>query len=162
MPRRFNCCGFNHPTPIFCPFINFQCSNDVINPTTANDFGYFNNLAVGAIATGGTLPLSVVLFSGEGIISNGIGSVVLTPGNYEINYFAGGTVPADGTLGIGLQLNGTTVLGSVVTQSQDAGSTVNLTRTIALTVPSGGTVSLINTSAQTTTFSFASLFVRRL
>lgn len=162
MPRRFNCCCFNHPTPIFCPFFNFQCSNNVQNPNLANDFGFFNNLAVGSIAAGGTLPLSVVLFSGQGITSNGIGSIVLSPGNYEINYFAGGTVPDGGTLSVGLQLNGATVLGSVVSQEQEAGSTVNLTRTIALTVPSGGTISLINTTSQAATFSFASLFVRRL
>ena len=65
MPR-FNCCVCNHPCPIFCPFINFTCQNDVVNPVVGNAFGFFNNLAVGDVAGGAQIPLSLVILGGDG------------------------------------------------------------------------------------------------
>ncbi len=162
MPR-FNCCICNHPCPIFCPFINFQCQNEVVNPVAGNAFGFFNNLAVGEIVSGGQIPVALVTLGGEGGgISPNMGAVTLTPGTYEVNYFAGGTMPVGGTLSIGLTLNGTAVSGSQVSSTQNSGTTVNLTRTIVVSAIDGGTLSLVNTSGEAATFSFASMFIRRL
>lgn len=162
MPR-FNCCVCNHPCPIFCPFIDLTCQNEVVNPVVSSAFGFFNNLSVGAIASGAQIPVSLVILGGDGggIVPNA-GGVTVTPGTYEINYFAGGTVPAGGTLSIGLTLDGVSVAGSQVSSTQSAGSTVNLTRTIVVSAIDGGTISLVNTSGEAATFSFASMFLRRL
>lgn len=162
MPR-FNCCVCNHPCPIFCPFVNFTCQNQVVNPVVGNAFGFFNNLSVGTVADGGQIPLSLVILGGEGggILPNA-GAVTVTPGTYEINYFAGGTVPASGTLGIELTLNGVGIAGSQVSSTQNSGSTVNLTRTIVVTALDGGTIALESSSSDAATFSFASMFLRRL
>ena len=67
-----------------------------------------------------------------------------------------------GTLGIELRLNGVSIPGSQVSSSQNAGSTVNLTRTIVVSAIDGGTISLTSSSSDTETFSFASMFLRRL
>ena len=163
MSGRFNCCILNHPCPIFCPFIDFTCSNEVVNPIVANSFGFFNNTVGGEVAAGGIIPVSLVLLGGEGggILSN-MGSVTLTPGTYEVNYFAGGVVPAGNSISISLALNGTTISGSTVSSTQSAGNTVNLTRTIVVYVENGGTLSLVNSTLQPTNFNFASVFIRRL
>ena len=162
MPR-FNCCVFNHPCPIFCPFVDFTCQNQVQNPITSSSFAFFNNIAGGTIANGSIIPVSLVILGGEGGgITPSAGAINVTPGTYEVNYFAGGTVPAGGTLSVALQLNGLTVSGSQISSTQPVSSTTNLTRTIVVSAVDGGTISLINTSSEAATFSFASVFVRRL
>lgn len=163
MPTRINCCSYNHPCPIFCPFVNFTCSNSVVNPIVSNSFAFFNNIVGGSITSGGLIPLSLVILGGEGGgITSSAGAVNVTPGTYEINYFAGGTVPASETLSIALQLNGVNIMGSEISGTQGSGTTLNLTRTIVVSAVNGGTISLVNTSSETVNFSFASMFIRRL
>jgi len=158
--RRFNCCIFNHPCPICCP-INLACTNQVVNPIVGTAFGFFNNPFGGTIASQDVIPVGLVTYGGEGIASSGNG-VFLTAGSYEVNYFAGGTVPASGTLSIKLRINGVDVSGSIISSLQAVGTSVNLTRTIVITVPTNSELQLINNSSDTAVFSFASVFVRRL
>ncbi len=157
MPR-FNCCVFNHPCPIFCPFVNLQCSNDVINPVISTGFAFLTNTTGGSFAAGGVIPLT--LASGE--IVQISGGVQLGAGSYEINYFASGTVPTSGTLGVALSVNGSVVTQSLVSVSGAAGTSVNLQRTTVITVPQGGVLTLVNNSGTAATFSQASMLVRQL
>ena len=160
MPRRFNCCVFNHPCPIFCP-INLPCSNDVQNPILSGEFAFLNNNLPGSIAENAIIPLGLQNYFGNFAVPSD-GGVSLSAGTYEINYFAGGVVPSSGTLQIGLFLNGVVVLGSVITATTDVGSAVNLTRTIVVNVPLGGILQLVNLSSQSADFNFASMFIRQL
>ena len=161
MPRRFNCCVFNHPCPICCP-VNLSCRNEVVNPILGTAYGFFNNTTGGTFASEQIIPVELVVFGGEGISPSGNGGVILSAGTYEVNYFAGGTIPASGTLSVKLRLNGVDVDGSIVSSTQDVGSTVNLTRTIVVTVAEGSVLELINNTNENATFSFASMFIRRL
>ena len=158
--RRFNCCIYNHPCPIRCP-INLSCTNEVVNPIISSAYGFFNNTIGGTIGAESQIPLGLIIYGGEGISSIN-GGVAITPGVYEVNYFAGGTIPAGGTFGIKLQLNGVDVAGSAVSSTQDAGETVNLTRTIVVSALQGGVLELINDTDESVDISFASMFVRRL
>ncbi len=162
MPRRFNCCQFNHPCPIFCPSINLTCTNEVVNPDFDNDFGFFNNLAVGTIASQAIIPVSLVTSEGTSISSNGAGGVTLVPGSYEVSYLANGTVPASGTLSIKLQLNGVDLSGSVLNATQTAGDVVSLTQTMIISTTNTNTLNLVNNSSDDTTFTYASLSIRRI
>lgn len=162
MPRRFNCCVFNHPCPIFCPFVNLECRNDVVNPQFGNDFGFFNNLTVGAIATQATLPVSLVTSEGISILSNGAGSISLVAGNYEVSYLANGTIPASGTMSVKLQRNGVDVFGSAISITQTVGDVVNLTQNMIVSFLEPSTLTLVNNSADTVDFNYASISVRRI
>lgn len=164
MFRRFNCCVFNHPCPIWCPFVNLSCTNDVINPILQNDFGFFNNLAVGAISTQSIIPVGLVVNRGPSITQSNTtaGAVNLLAGTYEISYLANGTVPAGGSMSIKLRLNGFDVSGSTLTTTQTAGNVASLTQTMILTVPQTSTLALVNNSANTTTYSYASMSIKRL
>ena len=162
MPRRFNCCVFNHPCPIWCPQVNLECRNDVVNPQFGNDFGFFNNLAVGEIAAQGIIPVSLVTSEGISILSNGAGGVNLLAGAYEISYFASATVPAGGSVEIKLQLNGADVSGSAIATTASVGTNVNLTQTIIVSLLEGGTLNLVNNTGEAVNFSTASIAVRRI
>ena len=162
MPRRFKCCVFNHPCPIWCPCANLACRNEVVNPQFGNDFGFFNNLAVGSIASGAGLPVSLVTNEGISILSNGAGGVSLLAGAYEVSYFASATVPAGGSVGIKLQLGGVDVSGSAISVSQSAGSVVNLTQTMIVTLLEASTLNLVNSTGEAVNFGTASISVRRI
>lgn len=160
--RRFNCCIFNHPCPIFCPFSLACTGNEVVNPIILTGYGFFNNVVGGAIAPQTIIPVSFVQGNSAGILSSTTvpGAVSLAAGAYEISYLAGGTVPASGSMSIKLRLNGADVAGSVLTGTQTAGNVINLTQTMVLTVPQGSTLELVNNSTDTTTYSYASMFIR--
>lgn len=162
MPRSFNCCQFNHPCPIFCPLIDFTCSNNVQNPNFVNNFAFFNNTAPGTITSGGIIPVSLVTSQGASIVPGAQGTVLLQSGIYEVNYFANGTIPAGGQMSVNLSLNGVDVAGSEVSVSGTVGDTSNLTRTIVVTLFEPGTLALESSSAQSVDFAFASMFIRRL
>ena len=162
MPRRFNCCVFNHPCPIWCPCVNLACRNDVVNPTFANDFAFFNNLNVGTIASQAQIPVSLVNSEGISILSNGAGAVSLLAGAYEVSYLANGTIPAGGILGIKLKLDGVDVSGSAISISQTAGDVVNLTQTMIITLLEASTLQLVNNTAENVDFNYASLSIRRI
>lgn len=159
MPR-FNCCVFNHPCPIFCP-LNLPCSNNVLNPTLSAEFAFLNNTAPGSVAANATIPLGLTNFLGN-FVTPSDGGVVLSAGAYEVNYFASGTIPSNGTLQIGLYLNDVLAFGSSITSTASVDSEVNLTRTIVVNVPIGGTLLLRNSTSQAVDFSFASMFIRQL
>ncbi len=162
MPRRFNCCIFNHPVPICCPFVNLTCTNEVVNPSFANDFGFFNNSAIGTVAPQAIIPVLLVSSEGTSIASNGAGAATLVPGSYQVSYLANGTVPASGTMSIKLELNGLQVPGSVLTATQTAGNVVNLTQSMIISITSPSTLELVNNSADNTAFAYASLSIRRI
>lgn len=166
MCRRFNCCVFNHPCPIFCPFVNLACNggNDIINPIITSDFGFFNNTVGGAIASQAIIPVGFVQGSGTGVLpsTTTAGAVTLSAGTYEISYSAAGTVPASGTISIKLQINGVDVAGSIISGTQTVGNAVNLARMIVITVPQTSTLQLVNNSSGTTTYTNASMFVRSI
>lgn len=165
MYRRFNCCIFNHPCPIFCP-INLACKggNDIINPIITTDYGFFNNLSVGAVATQTIIPVGFVQGSGSGILPSTTtsGAVTLSAGTYEISYSVSGTVPASGTISAKLQINGVDVSGSTISATQTAGNAVNLSRTIVITIPQTSTLQIVNNSSDSTTYTNASLFIRSI
>ncbi len=162
MPR-FNCCVFNHPCPIFCPLIPCGCtSNTVVNPSFGNDFGFFNNTSPGSIASQAVIPLGLVINEGGSVVPSANGGVTLAAGVYEVSYFANGTVSANGTLSIKLVLNNADVPGSVVTSTQAAGDVSSLTQTMILTVQQPSTLLLVNNSQDLTTFSNASMSIRRI
>lgn len=162
MPNRsFNCCIFNHPCPIFCPSVNLECENQVVNPLLGQGYAFFNNTDVGLIESSAQIPLSPVILGGGTILPSGEG-VLLPTGVYEVNYFASGTVPQGETLSIALQLGGTLVEGSQISATTTAGTTTNLTRTIVISVAQSSLLTLQNTTSQAADFSFASLFVRSL
>ncbi len=156
MPR-FNCCVFNHPCPIFCPFVNLQCSNEVLNPVISTGFAFLTNTG-GSFVAGGVIPLTLT----SGAIMQASGGVQLGAGTYEINYFAGGTIPGNGVLSIALSVNGTVDTQSVVSVSGTAGNFANLQRTIVITVPQNSILTLVNNSSSAVTFSQTSMFVRQL
>ncbi len=155
-----NNCFFNNPRPIFCPFVNFNCTqNQVINPTLPGSFAYLTAGTTEA-AAGANIPLTFENFSGNLFLPNGFGGIVLSAGTYEITYTASGSVPSSGSMAIGLNFAGVDV--STVSLSQAAGSDAVLVRTFVLTVSQSGTLYLKNTGAQTTTFSFASMLIKPL
>lgn len=163
MCRRFNCCIFNHPCPIFCPCSLACTGNEVVNPIIPSDYAFFNSVG-GDIASQAIIPVSLVQGNSQAITPSTqiSGAVVLSAGTYEISYLAGGIVPSNGTMSIKLRLNGTDVAGSVLTGSQAAGNVINLTQNMVLTVPQGSTLELVNNSAETTTFYYSSMFIRRI
>lgn len=158
MPRRFNCCVFNHPCPIFCP-INLQCSNEVVNPIISGPFAFISNNAVGEIASQGIIPLPITNYLA---LMPANGGVVLPAGTFEVSYFAGATVPASGQISVSLTLDGLTLSGSTISATSTAGNNVNSNRTIVISAPAGGVLQLINSGESAVTFSFASMFVKQL
>lgn len=164
MFRRFNCCCFNHPCPIRCPWIcPTACRNEVVNPTFTESFGFFRNITPGTITSNAIIPLNLVQSGGSGISSTGAGAISLAAGTYEVTYFANGTIPASGTMSIKLRLNGVDVAGSIISDTQDTGNISTLTQTIVLRVESiNGILELVNNSADSATFSLASMFTRRI
>ena len=161
MPRRFNCCVFNHPRPIFCP-INLSCTNEVVNPSFGNDFGFFNNLNVGVIDSQARIPASLVVSEGFSVSADGTGAVTLIAGSYEVSYLANGNVPASGTLSIKLRLNGVDLSGSVIQINQTSGDIVNLNQTMIISILETSTLELANNSSDSATIQYASISVRRI
>lgn len=164
MPR-MNCCISNHPCPILCP-TNLACrgGNNIINPILpTNQYGFFNNTSPGSIATNAIIPLTLNVGSGTAITaSTTTGAVTLLAGTYEVSYFAEGTIPSDGTILTKLTLNGTDVAGSTLTDTATAGNVVNLAQTMIITVPQTSTLQLVNATSETTTYSNASMSIKRL
>ena len=157
---RSGCCRFNHPSPIWCSCARRVCRNEVVNPVLTESFGFFNNTAVGTIVANATLPLNIVEISGSGISSNGAGAINLASGTYQVSYLASGEISASGTLSVRLQINGSTVNGSAISSSEDAGDVESLTQTIVLRT-AGGVLEIVNNSSATN-FSLASVLVRRI
>lgn len=165
MPR-MNCCIFNHPCPILCPS-NLACigGNNIINPILpTNQYGFFNNTAPGGIATNAIIPVTLSVGIGTAITASTTtsGAVTLLAGTYEISYFVEGTIPSGGTISAKLSLNGTDVPGSTLTNTATAGNVVNLGKTIIITVNQTSTLQLVNTTSETTTYSNASMSIKRL
>lgn len=165
MPR-MNCCIFNHPCPILCPS-NLACrgGNNIVNPVLpTNQYGFFNNTAPGSIATETIIPVTLNVGTGTAITASTTtsGAVTLLAGTYEISYFAEGTIPSGGTISIKLSLNGTDVAGSTLTDTATAGNVINLTQTIIITVTQTSTLQLVNATSETTTYSNASMSIKRL
>ncbi len=164
MPR-MNCCIFNHPCPILCPS-NLGCigGNNIINPILpTNQYGFFNNTAPGSIATNAIIPVTLSVGAGSDITTSPTtGAVRLLAGTYEISYFAEGTIPSGGTISAKLSLNGTDVPGSTLTNTATAGNVVNLGKTIIITVNQTSTLQLVNATSETTTYSNASMSIKRL
>jgi len=159
----FNC-FLNHPCPIFCS-TNLTCQgNEVVNPVLTQSFAFFSNNDVGAIETGAIIPLSLSQVSGDSISASTTteGAINLLPGIYEVAYFAQGTNSPSSTISVSLELNGTQILGSEISQTLDVGSEVAMSKTIVISVAQESTLELVNNSSQTTTFDSASVFVRRL
>lgn len=162
--RRFNCCVFNHPCPIFCPFLPSGCENEVVNPQIADSsFGFFSAVNQ-TVAPDGLIPLNLAQGNGLDVTQSTVitGAVALLAGTYQITFSAGGTSTSSGLLSVGLRLNGVEVSNSTASASATAGQTVNLTNTIVLTTSQGGILELVNNSANTTTYGYANLFVRSI
>lgn len=157
-------CFFNHPTRIVCPTIITECRNEVINPVITNDFGYFYNTAVGEIDSGEIIPVMMVLGRGPNITPSitTTGAVTLQPGTYQISYSAEGTVPASGSISVGLRINGVGQPGTAITETTTAGDVVSMSRTIMINIGTISTLELINTGVETTTYTFGNLAITRL
>ncbi len=161
---RYNCCSYNHPCPLYCPGLIGSSVTEVVNPVTTAEYGYFNNVAGGTIATDAIIPVSLVQGSGTSITASPTtaGAVRLSAGNYEVSYVVEGTVPASGTLSTNLRLNGTDVPGSTLSTTRTVGNVVNQTQRIVLTVPQASTLELVNNSTDETTYSYANLVIRKI
>lgn len=165
LEKRFNCCIFNHPCPIYCPFLNLSCrgGNRIVNPVLTNQFAFFNNLSVGAINSSTIIPLSFVQGEGNNISpSSTTGAVNLLAGIYEVTYFAQGNVPESGNLSIKLRLNGLDVDGSGISNVTTSNNVSTLTQTILISVKQTSILELVNNSSDTTTYTQASMFLRRI
>lgn len=162
--RRYNCCCFNHPCPIFCRSLCVNsCQNEVINPVIGANFGFFNNTNVGAVTGNTIIPLSVVQSGGTGVTSNGLGGISLVSGIYQVTYFASGEFPSGGILGVKLRLGGQDVANAVISETGTAGDVSTLTQTIVVNVPQEGAIlELVNNSTQSVVFTLASMFVQRI
>lgn len=160
--RRCNCCCFNHPCPIWCPCARRACTNEVVNPVITESFGFFNNTSVGTIGQEDNIPLNLVQIGGGGINTNGSGSIILSAGTYQISYFASGTIPASGLISIKLRLNSQDVAGSIISATQTTEDTTTLTQTIVINVPQDGAILEVVNNSTATTFSLASVFIRRI
>lgn len=160
--RRCNCCCFNHPCPILCSCARRRCTNEVVNPVLSESFGFFNNTAVGTIAQEDNLPLNLVQLGGGGINTNGAGAITLAAGTYQISYFASGIVPASGTVSIKLRSNAVDVPGSVISETQTVGETATVTQTMVINAPQDGAIVEVVNNSAATTFSLASVFIRRI
>lgn len=159
---RSHCCRFNHPRPIWCPCARRVCRNEVVNPVLTESFGFFNNTAVGTIASNAIIPLTTVQTGGSGVSSNNAGGIILAAGTYQVSYFANGTVPAGGSVSVSLRINGTELSGSEVTVTGDSGNVASLTQTIVITLAQSGTLELVNSSLENVTYSLASVLIRRI
>ena len=107
-------CFLNNPRPIFCPFVNLNCTqNQVVNPTLPGNFAYLVQVP-GEVGAGENFDLGVQSFSGNNFIPNGMGGITLQAGSYEVTYSASATIPASGSVSIGLTLDGGVVAGSTV------------------------------------------------
>ena len=156
-------CFYNHPTQIVCQTIVRNCRNEVTNPVITNDYGYFNNLNVGAIEAGGILPVTAIVTRGTNIGgTTAQGEITLQPGTYQISYSATGEIPTGGDISVGLQLNNVGVSGSDITESGTAGNAVVLSRTLILSVLSTSTLGMINSGTEETTYNFAGVTITRL
>lgn len=164
MPRRFNCCIFNHPCPIFCPFSLNCTGNQVVNPIIQPDFAFFNNTDVGDVASQAIIPVGLVQSRGTSISSNTTttGAVTLLAGTYEVSYFAQGTTGEGENVSIKLELNGTEVSGSAITVTDSESEEITLTQTMIIDVPQTSTLELVNNTSETILFTIASMTIRRL
>lgn len=166
MPRYFNHCVYNHPCPIYCSS-NLACQggNNIVNPIVPNhQYGYFNNLNVGQISADAIIPVTLDLGLGTAITESTTttGAITLLAGEYEVSYFAEGTIPAGGTMAIKLQLNNTDIPNTTLTSTQTVGNVVNLFQTIFITVPQTSTLKLVNAGTEETTFAGASVAIHKL
>ena len=158
----FNCRPV-FPRPIYCPLI-VRSQNNIVNPVITNQFGFFNNTNPGAIETESIIPVTLVVGRGTNITQSTTtaGAVTLLPGTYEVSYMANGELSAGGTLSVELELNGVDVPGSALTDSGTAGDEVTVGQTMIINVPATSTLELINNSAETVTFTNASITINRL
>ncbi len=159
---RSHCCRVNHPRPICCPCARRVCRNEVVNPVLTENFGFFNNTAVGTIASNAIIPLTTVQTSGSGVVSNNAGGIILAAGTYQVSYFANGTVPVGENISIALRVNGAELSGSKVTVTGTAGNVASLTQTIVIPLAQSGTLELVNSSLENVTYSLASMLIRRI
>ena len=160
--RSRNCCRFNHPCPIWCPCARRVCTNEVVNPIISESFGFFNNTSIGTVAPDATLPLSLITLSGSGIAPNSSGGILLSSGTYQISYFANGTIPASGVVGVKLQLNGVDVSGSDIFENGTISNLVTMSQTILLSVNQTATLELVNASNDAAAYSLGSILIRRI
>ncbi len=163
MARRFNCCIFNHPIPIFCPLLRSCDQRQIVNPTFANGFGVFTN-AGATVAAGTSVPLTFSQGYGTAISQSLTtpGAVELLAGSYIVNYSLNGTIPAGGTMTLSLWLNGAVVPNSTVSITGTAGQNTTLTGFAVVTLPQTGTLQLANTGAQAITAASANVIIRSL
>lgn len=159
--RRFNCCVFNHPCPIFCPLLR-NCENQIVNPVIISGFGFFSNQTVGDVIPQNIIPLNFIQGNGTNILPSASFGALLSAGTYQITYNTSGTVPTSGQMSMKLVLNGADVMGSVATATQSVGSQANLSQTIVVTLTQTGILELVNNSDATTTYANARMFINAL
>ena len=158
-----NGCCPNSPRPIWV-FGSCDTSNDVINPVIPTSYGFFENNLGGAVTSGNIIPVSLTSSRGSKITASTTtaGAVNLTPGTYEITYFVNGTIPASGTMSVGLRANGVAITGSTSTVSGTVGNQATVSKTIVLTVTSNTTLELYNTGSDSLTISNANIVVKEI
>lgn len=111
------------------------------------------------------MPLNnlVNLTDGDVTHIDGSSTVVLNPGTYLVNYTTTATSATAGVVGLGLQLNGATVLNPQETLVNE-NDTTNLSGQYIVNVPVGttSTINLLNTGANTTTYTGTTMTVQEL
>lgn len=139
-----NLCCPNSPRPIFV-FGDCSMSNDVVNPIIPTSVGFFENILGSTVTSGGIIPLTLTSSRGSKIYSGTqIGTIVLTPGVYEINYSINAQIPTSGNASIILSENGAQSASSIVTASGTVGSEVSMSKTIIVDIENQTTMQILN------------------
>ena len=172
----FNNCGCNEP--FFCPRVNafvVRGPRGATGPqgpqgpqglpgSIAQGFGSFASPVTESVAAGADLPLATnVALSGTSIQHvAGQSAVTLAAGTYYIAWKADATIPAGGTAGLALAVNGVVNTNSQSTATGTAANVATLSGNTILTVPAQSTITLRNSGTETTSYRNVAMSVIKL
>ena len=172
-PCSSNNCGCGEP--FFCPRMRAYVIRGPRGATgpqgpqglpgsVALGFGSFASTAAASVAAGADLPLATnVALSGTSIQHvAGQSAVTLASETYFVMWNADATIPAGGTAGLALAVNGAVNTNSQSTATGTAANTAALNGNTVLTVPAQSTVTLRNSGTETTSYQNVSMSVIKL
>lgn len=135
----FDRCGNLVVTQDFVPPTFIQPPNTLSN---ARNYAFLTNSSV-TMSANGTIPVSVTIINGTNITVSSP-NINLASGNYEVIYSLNATPTTTGLAdgNVSLQLNGTTVANSTVTNSYDDTNTIAFSGNVIVSVGSNSTLTL--------------------
>lgn len=169
----FNNYGCNEP--FFCPRVNafvVRGPRGATGPqgpqglpgSVSLGFGSFASPVTESVAAGADLSLATnVALSGTSIQHvAGQSAVTLASGTYLVMWSANATIPAGGTAGLALAVNGVVNANSQSTATGTAANVATLSGSTILTVPAQSTITLRNSGTETTSYQNVSMSVIKL